>query len=103
MNKVDRKKIAVAIQAGIPHLWNGRGESYNDATKSSFVCFAIDRALGVLNPDGNAAQKMIHERIAPYSLVEGWLRSQGVKNITKRKIQAYRKAWMKSMVEEFSK
>lgn len=103
MNKVDRKKIAVAIQGGIPHLWNGRGESYNAAAKSAYVCFAINRAFGVLNPGGNAAQKMIHERIAPHGVVEHWLQSQGVKNITKRKLQAYRKAWMKSMVEEFSK
>ena len=26
MKKVERKNIAAAIQAGIPNLWNGRGE-----------------------------------------------------------------------------
>ena len=103
MKKADRKKIAEAIRAGIPHLWNGRGNMYIPYEKSAYVCFAIDRGVGIADTRGAAAQKMIQDRIAPHAVVEDWLEAQGVKNITQRRVQAYRKAWMKSMVEEFSK
>ena len=103
MNKAERKKIAAAIQAGIPHLSNGRSKMGWDSGKSEFICYALERRFGMWSSSINAAQKIIHKRIYPHPTVEDWLRGQGAKGITYRKLQAYRKAWMKSMVEEFSK
>jgi tRNA(Ile)-lysidine synthase TilS/MesJ len=103
MKQANRKKVAAAIQAGIPHLWNGRGKYCYTHGKSDFVCYAIEHGLGRWNSDVEAAKKMIHARIYPYCRVEDWLVSKGVKHIPTRKLQAYRKAWMKQMIEEFSK
>ena len=102
MAKTTRHQIAAAIQAGIPHLWNGRSNLYL-SEKSDFVCFAIERGFGRWDASVSAAQKMIAKRIKPYATVEEWLRHKGVKGITNRKLQAYRTAWMKSLIEEFSK
>ena len=102
MAKTTRHQIAAAIQAGIPHLWNGRSNLYLSG-KSEFICYALERRFGMWSSSINAAQKIIHKRIYPHPTVEDWLRGQGAKGITYRKLQAYRKAWMKSMVEEFSK
>ena len=103
MKQDDRQKIANAIRAGLPYLWNGRGIWGNE--KTVYICFAIDRTWGY-DSAGQvwiaAAKAVIHQRIAPYSTVEDWLEAQGVKRITNRKLQAYRKAWMRSLIEEFS-
>jgi len=99
MKRVVRQSIAAAIKAGLPYLWNGRGDFYSTA-KQDFVCFAVRHGS---HPASDAARSMIAERIHPYSTVDDWLEEQGVKNITDRKLQAYRKAWMLSMIEEFSK
>jgi hypothetical protein len=100
MKQANRQRIANAIRAGLPYLWNGRILNNN---KTSFICFAIDEPHGYSNdPDAEAAKKVIHKRIAPYTTVEDWLEAQGVKRITNRKLQAYRKAWMRSLIEEFS-
>ena len=102
MKQIDRQRIANAIRAGLPYLWNGRREGIYG--KSEFICFAIDRAWGYASAGKvvAAAKEMIHQRIAPYDTVEDWLEAQGVKRITSRKLQAYRKAWMRSLIEEFS-
>ena len=109
MKQIDRQRIANAIRAGLPYLWNGRCEGIYG--KSEFICFAIDRTWGyagagrvvaVADEVVAAAKEMIHQRIAPYDTVEDWLEAQGVKRITSRKLQAYRKAWMRSLIEEFS-
>lgn len=102
MKQIDRQRIANAIRAGLPYLWNGRGIRVNE--KTDYICFAIDRTWGYASAGiaVDAAKKMIHQRIAPYTTVEDWLEAQGVKRITSRKLQAYRKAWMRSLIEEFS-
>jgi hypothetical protein len=103
MKQADRQKIANAIRAGLPYLWNGRGIWGNE--KTEYICFAIDRTWGLGRASNAvaAAKAVIHQRIAPYSTVEDWLEAQGVKRIGYRKLQAYRKAWMKLLIEEFSK
>jgi hypothetical protein len=101
MNKAGRKNIAAAIRAGLPHLSNGRGAWARG--KSEFICYALERGFGMWSSSVKSAQKIIHKRIYPHPTVENWLRAQGAKGITRRKLQAYRKAWMKSLIEEFSK
>ena len=103
MKQADRQKIANSIRSALPYLWNGRGIWGNE--KSEYICFAIDRTYGYYSNDSNteAAKKVIHQRIAPYGTVEDWLEAQGVKRIGIRRVQAYRKAWMKLLIEEFSK
>lgn len=103
MKQIDRQRIANAIRAGLPYLWNGRGIRGNE--KTDYICFAIDRTWGYASAGKvvAAAKKMIHQRIAPYTTVEDWLEAQGVEDITYRKLQPYRRAWMKLLIEEFSK
>ena len=99
MKQRERQQIAAAIKAGIPHLWDGRGNFY-DTEKEDFVCFAIRDGW---HDGAEAARSMIAKRIHPYGGVDDWLEAKGVKNITNRELQAYRKQWMQAMVEEFSK
>lgn len=103
MKQTERQKIAYAIRNGLPQLRSGWGSEFG---KSDYICFAIGRGRydGMPNDAGViAAQKMIHKRIAPHTVVEDWLAAQGVKRIGIRRLQAYRKAWMLQLIEEFSK
>jgi len=100
MKQIERQKIAYALRESLPYLWNGRhGAIYG---KSEFICFALNRSAWS-GDRVREAQKMIHSRIAPHATVECWLEAQGVKRISQRKLQAYRKAWMIKLIEEFSK
>lgn len=101
MKQVERQKIAYALRESLPYLWNGRREAIYG--KSEFICFALNRTAWSGAQRVREAQKMIHSRIAPHATVECWLEAQGVKRIGQRKLQAYRKAWMIKLIEEFSK
>jgi len=49
---------------------------------------------------------MIEERIFPYYSLGGWLEHQaGIRerDLTNNRMQAYRHAWLKQLIKEFSK
>ena len=101
MKKDKRARIAQTLQSGIPHLWDGRARE--GAEVATYVCCAIELADIDYTAGIREAQDMISSRIRPYYTVYSWLESKGVKNITTKKLQAYRKKWMEQMVKEFSK
>ena len=99
MNKKDRAIVRKTLTACLPHLWDGKSGLCN---KRTYICFAINDGAKDLNAR-DITRAVIWERIHPYNTVIGWVQNQGIKTGgSARKQQAYRKAWVESMIEEFS-
>ena len=82
-------------------------ESYLE--KQSFLCWAVVAAYGAGKIDreqAKLAKNLIEHRIHPHFTVGNWLHSSvGVPNkeLTPTATQTYRKRWLASLIEEFSK
>ena len=105
MPTVTNKQIAATLRKALPHIRavrNGPGERY--------ICYAIEETTSqrdgyrcVLSDVHRAAQAVIQSRIAPSSTMEEWLERRGIDcwpNFPK--LQAYRRAWVKQLIKEFS-
>ena len=96
--KQQRRDLHKAFKAAEPFL-----------DRPMFLCWALEIAYTAGNigrEQVNLAKNLIEHRIRPHITVCGWLRtSAGVPNkeLTPTTIQAYRKRWLASLIEEFSK
>lgn len=94
-----RKTVQEALVGARPWLWNGV-EPLQMPLRAP-LCFAIraDRS-----PGSPLARVIVAERIAPYATVAQWLDAQGRSELTEtpEARQAYRKAWLEKLIEEFS-
>jgi hypothetical protein len=104
---VTRKQIAKAFKVALAHQWDGKcyADLYGSDTAhfDKFICHGLDR---VPSKAGRAAAKIIEHRLEGELCLETWLVNK--KDIdwmqhTHEKIQTTRKAWLKSLIEEFSK
>jgi hypothetical protein len=105
--KATRKQIAKAFKIALAHQWDGKcyADLYGDDTAhcDKFICHGLDRVPGKAGP---AAAKIIDERLEGEICLETWLVNK--KDIdwvhhNPEKMQTTRKAWLKSLIEEFSK
>ena len=82
-------------------------ESYSE--NQYFLCWAVVAAYraGKIDPEqAKLAKNLIEHRIHPHRTVGTWLnRCAGIpdKKITPKAMKAYRKRWLASLIEEFSK
>ena len=74
----------------------------------TFICWAIERARdnGEITPDmARSAKDEIDKRLDPYSNVRYWLEDiAGIapELLNRKNVQAYRHAWLQSLITEFS-
>jgi len=104
MTKTERKEIAAVFKRALrtlPDTTTSRGGS-------AYICDNIG-----WGPNGlSAARDIIAERIDHSFSLEGWLKDQSeeiaaqvrddMRNNCGRKLQAYRKAWVRELIKEFS-
>lgn len=104
--KTERKELAKIYLEAQEDLWNGKGDIPKD--KQEHICAAIHYHM---RPSGRErmafeAVGIIMRRLGTWIYVTHWLRMEaGIpkKDLTYPKVQAYRKAWMQELHEEFSK
>lgn len=92
---VTNKDIAAAFRAAKPQLNRGiRGK------RPEFICCALDNSKHQAARD---AKNIIHKRLGDCFTVEVWLFDKGYRNNTNmsRKVQAWRHAWLDSLIVEF--
>lgn len=116
-----RQLIAQAFKQGLKHLWDGNRYDVAYREKESYICYAIARhACGTSVKQARLAVdlacEVIHSRMDYYDAqgrlhsprsLKGWLKLRvGVSDlelIDTIRVQAYRRAWLESLIEEFSK
>ncbi len=110
MDKKKRKRIYQALVAAQPYLWNGYGEKPYD--KEIGICACVYEAYLQTKTSAKAlyeAEDMIGDRVGYGQFVTTWLLNHNVDILTAKgkhdwpAIQAYRKRWLETMIEEFSK
>ena len=92
--------------ANLPDVLVGEGFGH----RSPYICDTIHRSTGDQR-QGDVATDFISERIGHVFSIEAWLKEQGeeiadavrydVAHNNGRKLQVYRKAWLKSLIAEF--
>jgi len=80
--------------------------------RDKYICHAIEDDRGFSETSKRDALAIISDRLHPYTTVEAWLHNAiGLKYGRRQrtsvrfctKLQQYRRAWLDSLVEEFSK
>lgn len=93
-----RKDLYAAFKAAQPYL-----------EEEGFLCWALEIACiagKITTSQLELAKNLIEHRIHPHHTVGTWLnRSAGIpdRKFTPTAMQTYRKRWLASLVEEFSK
>ena len=96
--KQQRRDLHAAFKAAEPYL-----------KKQGFLCWALEIAYEagkITESQQELAKNLTKHRIHPYSSVGYWLNhSAGIpyREITAKTKRAYRKRWLASLIEEFSK
>jgi hypothetical protein len=102
--KTSRAKIASAFKVALAHMWDGKDglQLMNSETLDKYICHGLER---VYKNGGKAAIKIINDRLDGSMTLETWLASEGYTDsyYNTKKMQITRKAWLESLIEEFSK
>lgn len=104
-------KISELLTEAKKYLWDGKDEKELERLdKSEYICFAIlSAARNSPNEVENHStylrcRRVIEASLFPHNCVETWLlRSAGIpaKEMTNKRIQAHRLAWMNMLIKEF--
>ena len=104
MTKTESKAIAKAFKRALSTL----PDTTTGRNTSAYICDNIGWGPG----DRSAARDIIAERINYSFSLQGWLKEQSeeiaaqvsddIHNNSGRKMQAYRKAWLRELIKEFS-
>lgn len=97
----DRALIAYSFECALDNLWDGKSILGPGSIKAS-ICSALP-----VGPGGDMARAVIMERLDGYFSVPTWLVRNGHMTDAERysnqtRIQEYRRAWVQSLIEEFS-
>ena len=100
---VTNKEIAAGFAAAKQYLWDGEFPQY----LPTHICIALSRASDkrkITVKVRKRCQEIIAQRIDRRYTLEGWLTRKGIKKteLTCRKMQAYRHAWLDLLIKEFS-
>lgn len=103
---MEKTDIARTLEIALQFLWDGNTGSED---KTQHVCNCILRAKkrGLISfSQWHAAEQMIMKRLGNHYTVIGWLETQdGFRDVQKwathSQLQAYRRAWVLSMIKEF--
>ena len=102
---VTNKQIADIFRKALPNI--ARNRSCGDEG-FTYICWAIEDIPRGGWRKRQAAKNVIMSRLAPYSTMADWLQQQlGTRKFTRvytyERMQAHRIAWLKQLIEEFSK
>ena len=109
-NPATRQRMAKCFKEAVQHLWSGNG-AYVDMPGCRYICTTFDYTSASA-ATRRACERLIEQRLGNYASVEEWLKankciprhfseSDLVGNLWP-KIQAFRKAWLLKLAEEFS-
>lgn len=104
--KKERKQIVSALKAAQKVLWDGRRHGAEWTMREEFICCAIPRS----EEGKELTEKLIQSRLGrEHTTVQDWLADNGYieKDAEEDEafyipLQAYRHAWVKSLIKEFS-
>lgn len=109
-NRAKRQRMAKCFKGAAQHLWSGHG-AYPNMPGYRYICFAFDNT-NASYATRQACERLIEQRLGSCASVEEWLKINGCipRNLDDRypsgnlwpKIQAFRKAWLLHLAEEFS-
>lgn len=100
--------IKQAFKVALEHLWDGEGAAW---PKRRHICDALNTAASageITQQQAQAAQDVIHARMAPQPNVIDWLVNQGfisqssAYDADEKHVQEFRHRWCQSLVKEFS-
>ena len=105
-----RQRMAKCFKEAVQYLWSGNG-SYANTPGYRYICSTFDRTSASA-ATRRACERLIAERLGSCASVEEWLKVNGcipqnlddidpVGNLW-LEIQAFRKAWLLKLAEEFS-
>ena len=105
-----RQRMAKCFKEAAQYLWSGNG-AYADTPGCRYICFTFDRTSASASTR-RACERLITKRLGSCASVEEWLEanrciprnSEGripVGNLWPE-VQAFRKAWLLNLAEEFS-
>ena len=109
-NPATRQRMAKCFKEAAQHLWSGNGD-YANTPGCRYICLTFDYTSASA-ATRRACESLIANRLGNYASVEEWLKvnrciprnlneSDLVGNLWP-KIQAFRKAWLLKLAEEFS-
>jgi hypothetical protein len=102
----ERQAIARLFNYSQEYLWDGRTK--NRYSKHKHICGALWKAAQEHRAPWDIrsiAQRVILDRLGDHIYVEQWLRREvGIKfkDLKKKRVQAWRLAWLKALEKEFS-
>ena len=110
-NIATRQRMAKCFKEAVQHLWSGNG-AYADMPGCRYICPTFDYTSASA-ATRRACERLVTNRLGNYASVEGWLEANKCipQNFDDRyphsgdiwpKIQAFRKAWLLKLAEEFS-
>ena len=110
-NLTIRQRMAKCFKEAAQYLWSGNG-SYADMPGCRYICFTFDRTSASAATRA-ACEMLIAQRLGSCASVEDWLKvnrciprnfdeSELVGGNLWPRIQAFRKAWLLKLAEEFS-
>lgn len=109
-NLATRQRMAKCFKEAVQYLWSGNGAHAN-TPGCRYICFTFESTSASV-ATRQACERVIANRLGNYASVEEWLKvnrciprnfseSDLVGNLWP-KIQAFRKAWLLHLAEEFS-
>jgi hypothetical protein len=107
--KATNAEIRYAFAKALDHLWNGKSGGIR---QTEYICHAIDRttfniAAPATERGADAARKIVSTRLGRGRATVGeWLEDVAkvpYSQLTYENVQAYRKRWLESLAQEFSK
>ena len=109
-NLATRQRMAKCFKEAVQHLWSGNG-AYANTPGCRYICltFGYTSASAATR---RACERLITNRLGNYASVEEWLEANKCipRNFNESdlvgslwpEVQAFRKAWLLKLAEEFS-
>ena len=105
-----RRTMVICFKLALANLPDTVVQPYDKRHRSPYICDTINRSTGY-HRSSDVVIDFIAERIGHKFSIESWLKDQSeeigdavrydVNHNNGRKLQAYRKAWLKSLIAEF--
>ena len=110
-NLATRQRMAKCFKEAAQYLWSGNG-AYANTPGRRYICFTFD-STSASAATRRACERLIHKRLGSCASVEEWLKVNRCipRNFSESdlvggnlwpRIQAFRKAWLLKLAEEFS-
>ena len=110
-NLATRQRMAKCFKEAAQHLWSGNG-AYANTPGCRYICFTFESTNASV-ATRQACERLINKRLGSCASVEEWLKvnhciprnfneADPVGGSLWPEVQAFRKAWLLNLAEEFS-